>query len=136
MRELKDVKYVPSILKNLISVGALKVEGLRGTLGEGVLKMSSGSLVILKGIRRNNVYYLMGRTITRLASSGQLDGDYIRSSHSGLGQVGLKSDQALGGTSTCRLEARDNCVLDKKMVKLGTNTHHLHCLLELNHVDV
>jgi len=55
MRELKDVKYVPSILKNLISVGALKVEGLRGTLGEGVLKMSSGSLMVLKGIRRNNL---------------------------------------------------------------------------------
>ena len=59
MRELKDVRYVPRMTKNLISVGALEAEGLRETLGEGVLKMSSGSLIDLKGIRRNNLYYLI-----------------------------------------------------------------------------
>ena len=56
--------------KNINSVGALEAEGLRETLGEGVLKMSSGSLVVLKGIRCNTVYYLMGSTVTGLASSG------------------------------------------------------------------
>ena len=62
--------------KNKISAGALKAEGLRGsTLGEGVLKMSSGSLVILKSIRCNNLYYLMSSKVTGLASSGQLDDD-------------------------------------------------------------
>ena len=50
-------------------------------------------------------------------------------------QVGLTSDQALGGASTCHLEARDNCVLDKKNVKFCTDTHHLHGLLELVHVN-
>jgi len=64
--------------ENLISVGALKAEGLRGTLGEGVLKMSSGSLVVLKGIRCNNVYYLVGSAVTGLPSSGQLDGNSTR----------------------------------------------------------
>jgi len=42
--------YVPQLKKNLISVGALEAKGLRGTLGEGILKMFSGSLVVLKGI--------------------------------------------------------------------------------------
>ena len=56
--------------ENLISDGALEAEGLRGTLGEGVLMMSTGSLVVLKSIRRNNVYYLMGSIVTGLASSG------------------------------------------------------------------
>ena len=51
------------------------------------------------------------------------------------GQVSLKSDQALGGASTCHLEARDSSVLDKKKVKFGTDTNHLHGLLELDHVD-
>ena len=59
---------------NFISVGALKAEGLRGTLGEGILKMSSGSLIVLKGIRCNNVYYLIGSAVTGLISSEQLDG--------------------------------------------------------------
>ena len=49
--------------KNLISVGALEAQGLRGTLGEGILKMSSDSLVVLKGIRRN-LYYLNGSAVT------------------------------------------------------------------------
>jgi len=79
LRELKEVRYIPSMTKNIISVGALEAEGLRGTLGEGVLKMSSGSLVILKSIRCNNLYYLMSSKVTGLASSGQLDGDSIRS---------------------------------------------------------
>jgi len=50
IRELKNVRYVPQLNKNLISVGALEAQGLRGTFGEGVLKMSSGSLLVLKGI--------------------------------------------------------------------------------------
>ena len=48
----------------------------------------------------------------------------------------MKSDQANGGASTCHLEACDSSVLDKKKVKFGTNTHHLHGLLELVHVNV
>jgi len=40
--------------------------------------MSSGSLVILKSIRYNNLYYLMGSTVTRSVSLGQLEGDSVR----------------------------------------------------------
>ena len=46
VRELKDVRYVPQLNKNLISVGALEAQGLRRTLGEGILKMSHGSLAV------------------------------------------------------------------------------------------
>ena len=65
VRELKDVMYVPQLKKNLISVGGLETQGLRETLGEGILKMFSDSLVILKGIRRNNLYYLRGSAVIR-----------------------------------------------------------------------
>ena len=83
LEELKEVRYIPCITKNLISVGALEAEGLRGTLGEGVLMISSDSLVVLKSIRHNNLYYLIGSAVTGLASSGQLDTDSIKSWHSG-----------------------------------------------------
>jgi len=108
LREL-EARYIPHMTKNLISVGALGAEGLRRTLGEDILKMSSDSLVILKGIRRNE-YYLMGSA--ELTSSGQLDGDSITSWHSGHRQVSLKSDQALRAASTCHLKARESSVLD------------------------
>jgi len=70
LRKLKEVRYIPSMTKNIISVGALETESLRETLGEGVFMMSSDLLVVPKGIRLNNVYYLMGSAVTRLASSG------------------------------------------------------------------
>ena len=73
------MRYVPQLKKNIISVGALETQGLRGTLGEGVLKISSGSLVILKGIRHNNLYYLKGNVVTEnLRASECLDGDSTR----------------------------------------------------------
>jgi len=55
VRELKDVRYVLQLKKNLLS-WSFGGAGLRETLGEGVLKMSIGSLVVLKCIRRNNLY--------------------------------------------------------------------------------
>jgi len=52
IRELKDVMYVLQLNKKLISVGALEeAQGLKGIVGEDVLKMFSGSLVVLKSIR-------------------------------------------------------------------------------------
>ena len=41
--------------------------------------MSGGSLVVLKGIRCNNLYYLKGSAVTRnLAALEYLDGDSTR----------------------------------------------------------
>jgi len=58
VRELKDVRYIPQLKKNLISIGALKANGLKGTLTYGVLKMLKSSMVVLKSIKWNNMYYL------------------------------------------------------------------------------
>jgi len=57
VRELKEVRYVPQFKKNLISVGALKTLGLEVYIGDGVLKMTKSSMVISKGVHRNNLYY-------------------------------------------------------------------------------
>ena len=79
MRELKDVRYVPQLKKNVISIGALESQGLRETLGGGVLKMFSGSLVVLKGIKHNNLYYLKSSAVTEnLVASECLDVDSTR----------------------------------------------------------
>ena len=49
---------------NLISVGALEAFGLMVSRRDGVLKMTKGSMVVMKGVRRNNLYYLKGSTVT------------------------------------------------------------------------
>ena len=79
IREMKDVSYVTQLQKNLISVGTLKMQGLRGTLGEGVLKISSSLLAVMKSIRRNSLYYLKDSAATEnLSPSEHLEDDSIR----------------------------------------------------------
>ena len=60
VRELKEVRYVPQLKSNLISVDALEALGLVISIRDGVLKMIKGSMVVMKGVRRNNLYYLKG----------------------------------------------------------------------------
>jgi len=64
IRELKEVRYVPQLKRNLISIGALKALGLVISVRDGVLRMMKGSMVVMKGVRRDNLYYLKGSTIT------------------------------------------------------------------------
>ena len=68
VRDLKDVSYVPQLMK-FISVRALKAQGLRETIRKSVLKMFNGLLVVLKGIRRNNLYYLKGNVVIETLTS-------------------------------------------------------------------
>jgi len=135
------VRYIPQLWKNLISVGALEEHGLRGALGESVLKMSSGSLVVLKGIRCNNLYYLKGNAITEnLIASEHLEDDSTRLWQKRFRQVDLNSLKVLAkqglseGALTCNLESGEHCVLDKKTkVKFGDSSE---CLLDCVHVDI
>ena len=64
VRELKEVRYVPQLKRSLISVGALEALGLVISVRDGVLKMIKGSMVVMKGVRRDNLYYLKGSTMT------------------------------------------------------------------------
>jgi len=58
VQELKDMRYVPQLKKNLISVGALEAFSLEVSIRDRVLKMIRGSMVVLKSVRHNNLYYL------------------------------------------------------------------------------
>jgi len=44
-----EVRYVSQLKKNFISVGALKALGLEISIGDGVLKMTRGSMVFFEG---------------------------------------------------------------------------------------
>ena len=65
-----------NLRENLISVGALETLGLEVSIRDGVLKMTKGSMVTLKGVRRNNLFYLKGSMVTRqMTTSTILDND-------------------------------------------------------------
>nr|GEV19068.1 retrovirus-related Pol polyprotein from transposon TNT 1-94 [Tanacetum cinerariifolium] len=61
---LKGVRYSPKLKKNLISVGTLESKGFEVRAKDGVMKIISGVLVVMKGIRKiNNTYHYKGRMI-------------------------------------------------------------------------
>ena len=69
------MRCVPQLKRNLISIGALKALGLEVSSRDNVLKIIKGSMVVLKGVRHNNFYYLKGNTVIRqVASSTNSDG--------------------------------------------------------------
>ena len=51
-------------MRNLISVGTIESKNFEVRVKDRIMRLISGALVIIKGIRkRNNVYYFLGSTI-------------------------------------------------------------------------
>ena len=48
-RTISDVRHVPGLKKNLISLGTLDKNGCRIACQGGVLKVIKGSLIVMKG---------------------------------------------------------------------------------------
>ena len=61
-RVLIDVRYIPKHEKNLISLGTLESKGFTIIMQNEILKVVSEALVVMKGIRRNNLYLYQGST--------------------------------------------------------------------------
>ena len=64
IKTLNNVRHIPELKRNLISLGTLDDEGLEYRTGKGTMRITKGSLLIMKGIKRNGLYFLDGRTIT------------------------------------------------------------------------
>ncbi|GKA32116.1 retrovirus-related pol polyprotein from transposon TNT 1-94, partial [Tanacetum coccineum] len=65
VRTLTDVRHVPDLKKNLISLGVLDSKGFKYTNENGVLRVSKGALVVMKATKGNSsLYTLQGETIT------------------------------------------------------------------------
>ncbi|GJU15741.1 retrotransposon protein, putative, ty1-copia subclass [Tanacetum coccineum] len=54
---LHNVRYIPELKRNLISLGTLEKEGYTVKLQSGKVKVINGSRVILSGIRKDNCVY-------------------------------------------------------------------------------
>ncbi|KAH9650701.1 retrovirus-related pol polyprotein from transposon TNT 1-94-like protein [Citrus sinensis] len=142
VRELKEIRFVPEIKKNLILVGALEAKGYKVTIEDGTMKFTHGAMVILQGVRRHNLYYLKGGTADE-ANVVEAHSDTTKLWHVRLGHAGEKSLQTLmrhgllKGTKTCKLNFCEHCVVGKKTrVKFGTANHDTREILEYVHSDV
>ena len=66
--ELKQVRHVPDLKRNLISLGMLDQIGCVVKVQQGIMSVVKGPLVLLKGIRKNGLYVLEGTTMTGIVS--------------------------------------------------------------------
>jgi len=61
---LKNMRYIPEMSRNLISLSTLDVEGFHYSSSNGFLKVSKGSLVCLKGdLNSAKLYVIRGSTL-------------------------------------------------------------------------
>lgn len=61
---LTNVRHIPTMTRNLISLSPLELKGYRYSAEGGVMNVSIGSLVVMKGdLKSTNLYLLRGTTI-------------------------------------------------------------------------
>jgi len=66
VRILSNVRHVPNLKRNLISLGTLDSNGYKFPAEGGVLRVSKGSLVVMKGKKVDTLYILQGSTVMPL----------------------------------------------------------------------
>jgi hypothetical protein len=65
VRTLTEVRHVPTMSRNLISLSTLDIKGYKYSAGDGVMKVTKGSLVVMKGdLKAANLYLLRGSSFT------------------------------------------------------------------------
>ena len=101
----------PELKKNLISLGTLGSHGYCYISKGGVIKVTRGSMVVMKGKKlSNNIYRLLGTTIIYEAAIVVYELDTMILLHVRLGHMGEKDimefhkRNLLKGIQSCRLD--------------------------------
>ena len=65
---LENVRYILELKRNLISLIMLDELGYVIKAEAGTFKISKGSLIVMKGVKKNGIYSLLGSTVVGLVS--------------------------------------------------------------------
>jgi hypothetical protein len=88
IRTFTDVRYIPKMKRNLISLSAVDDKGYKYSGGGGVLKVTKGSLVVMKGdIKKANGLYEVRQLKVMLVSNELSDCDPANLLHMRLGHM-------------------------------------------------
>ncbi len=144
VRTLCDVRHIPDLKKNLISLGALDSNGFSFKSEGGAMKVLKGVMVVMKGQKvSGNIYRLLGSTVVGGVAAVESDYDSTVLWHMRLGHMGergmleLHRRNLLKGMKTCKLDFCKYCVLGKQTkVQFKTATHKTEGILDYVHSDV
>ena len=113
VRVLSNVRHVPDLRKNLISLGVLDDLGYSYSLKGGIMKITKGVLMVMKGQKVRTLYKLIGNAvvgrvaITTLVESSTADTKlwHMRLGHIGEhGMLELHKRNLLKRVKTCNLD--------------------------------
>ncbi|KAK3023698.1 hypothetical protein RJ639_044308 [Escallonia herrerae] len=118
VRTLTDVRHVPELRKNMISLGTLDSNGCSYRATGGVMRIMKGALVVMKGLKQNN-------------------SDTSKLWHMHLGHMSergmdvLSKQGLLGSMKTEKLDFYEHCVFRKQIFGCLAYAHVNHGKLEL-----
>ena len=87
VRTLMNVRYILNLKKNLLLLGTLETHGYKFSGADGAIKVTKGSMMILKGERTANFYKMIGSVIVFYASTTTEKEDTIILWHIRLGHM-------------------------------------------------
>ena len=146
VRVLSNVRHVPELRKNLISLGVLDDLGYSYSSKGGIMKITKGALMVMKGQKVSTLYRLIGNiVIGRVAVTTPVESstDNTKLWHMRLGHIGergmleLHKRNLLKRVKTCKLDFCKYCVYEKQhRVSFKTGSHTSKGVLDYIHSDV
>ncbi|KAK1613221.1 hypothetical protein QYE76_036894 [Lolium multiflorum] len=128
---LIGVKHIPSMARNLISLSTLDCDGYKYKGGNKLLKVSSGSLIIMIGdMNSAKLYVLRGSTLRGIAAAVSSDESsktnlwHKRLGHmSELGMAELAKRELIDGCNLGKLEFYEHCIFDLRVFGCTAYAH-------------
>ncbi|KAL0448238.1 UNVERIFIED_CONTAM: Retrovirus-related Pol polyprotein from transposon TNT 1-94 [Sesamum latifolium] len=146
VRTLCDVRHIPDLKKNRISLGTLHKNGFIPKADEDreTIRSVKGALTVMKGkITAGNIYKLLGSTVVGGVYSVDSCDDNTKLWHMCLGHLSergmteLHKRNLLHGVKSCKLNFCKFCVLEKQTkVSFMTGKHKTEGILDYVHSDV
>uniref|UniRef100_A0A2N9J4X6 CCHC-type domain-containing protein n=1 Tax=Fagus sylvatica TaxID=28930 RepID=A0A2N9J4X6_FAGSY len=145
VRTLEEVRHIPDMRKNLISLGTLDSKGYSYKSENGIMKVSKGAMVVMTGQKiSSNVYKLLGNTILGgVAAVVESEDDDTLLWHMRLGHISergmreLHKRNLLTGIKSCKLDFSKYCIMGKQCrVRFKTATHKTKGILDYVHSDI
>ena len=142
-RILDNVRWVPKLRRNLISLGMLDVNGSTYKSENGVLRVMKGSMVMLKGVLKQGLYVLQGEAITGDAAATSVSQDQTLLWHKRLGHISMGGLQQLckqgilDSIKITEMDLCEVCILGKNhRLKFTTSTYRSNAILEYVHSNL
>jgi len=141
---LKDVRFVPKLKRNLISISMFDSLGYCTRIEHEVCKISHGALITVKRSKMNGLYILDGYIVIGNASVASLVPHnnsalwHLRLGHvSEIGLVEVAKQGLLGKDKLDKLEFCEHRILGKQdRVKFGSGMHHFSRPFKYVHSDL